>query len=1117
MVLKSLEYGSHFYTWGHALTMKVAAVYLLLVLAATVCSAHFAIGQVPFAAIKGKVTDPSDAVLSDTTLTIRDKQTNVQRASKTARDGSYQFESLDPGEYEMEVATTGFAPSLYALSLRAGDHLTLNVRLELGTVSQTVSVTGQLSGINTSDFSLNGSVGRVQMENLPLNGRNFLELAKLEPGVSVASVANPGALGNNYQRVSIAGSQYLETRASVDSSTADDRINGGSALNVSQESVQEFQISTFNFDLSTGATGSGAVNIITRRGGNDVHGSAFFYYRDHYLAAYPGLRRDPENPNPFFARRQSGFSVGGPILKDRFFWFTNLEHNNQDGVFAVTNNHPIFSKLDVVQPSTLNFNLLTLRLDANIDNRHTGFLRGNFDLNNSIAPSASTVSMPSNWFAARTRAGQYQAGLTSVLTPRFVSDLRISHSYLNNTLDALTAEECSAPVACVGIGGPDILVFDAPSFRLGHHVSVPKTMHTSTNQIVSNLTWQRGTHRLRFGGEWEHLNLNSVQAFYDPPQITLWGPTDLQRSAVLKPLYDALPATLKDPAAGPPTISDILRLPLRSFLIGIGNPLQPGPFHHDDASEPNLGRLYIEDGWAIHRRLTLSYGIAYLHRTGIYNQDLPRPGYLAPIVAGDLRPPHGGTTNLEPMAGLAWSLGKNGSTVLRAGAGIHHDDIDFFRPYLERGPLGPAGNERVMVDGSVAGLSFLSTPTSVAGQDLLPMLPDIRSMLTQKLGDGTNDAVKGIEVIKQGDRIFDPNHTTPSAIHVNAGIQQKLAANLTFSADYVARRFEHYGGFQAVFQLDRNRFNRPAVTSVNPSTGEVSFVRNPVIPLCSAAQAAALNPADQCSTGPINVYGSGANYLYQGLHAKLEGRFKSRLYLTVAYALGHNTGFVEFNDYDNYQTAYGTQPDDRRHRLTLSAIYDLPGYAKGSRPARAFLNGWTVALISENDSAPPLDTMLAGLDLNGDGISRTLLPGITRHNTLGRGLSPTELRILVDRYNADVEARTRRVTNADGSVTVIRPRTPFNQIINVITLPDKFSSGDSFITQDLRITRKVNIGESYTLALMGEVFNLFNIANLSGYNNMLNQVNYGTPSTRAGQVFGSGGPRAFQFATRLQF
>src|SRR5437667_3485342 len=181
------------------------------------------------------------------------------------------------------------------------------------------------------------------------------------------------------------------------------------------------------------------------------------------------------------------------------------------------------------------------------------------------------------------------------------------------------------------------------------------------------------------------------------------------------------------------------------------------------------------------------------------------------------------------------------------------------------------------------------------------------------------------------------------------------------------------------------------------------------------------------------------------------------------------------------------------------------------------LNTWTISFISQAISAPPLDTMLNGLDLDGDGISQTLLPGITTRNSLGRSLNVAELRELVDQYNAQVEARTRRVTNADGSITVIRPRTPFNQVINPITLAEQFWSGDSFITQDLRLMRKVRIGESGTLSLIGEVFNVFNIASLSGYNNMLNQVNYGQPSARAGQVFGSGGPRAFQFATRLQF
>jgi hypothetical protein len=280
---------------------------------------------------------------------------------------------------------------------------------------------------------------------------------------------------------------------------------------------------------------------------------------------------------------------------------------------------------------------------------------------------------------------------------------------------------------------------------------------------------------------------------------------------VLRPLYDALPETLRDPAAGPPTLADILQLPLRSFTIGIGNPLQPGPYHHDQMSSPDLTHFYFEEGWTVRPGLTLSHGLAFLRRTNIFNEDLKRPAYLAPLLDGNLRPPHRGKLSLEPTAGLAWSVRRDSTTVLRAGAGLYHDDLDFFRPFLERGPLGPTGNERVTVDGTVAGLSFLSMPTSFKGHDLLPKLSDLRSMLTKKLGDGTNTAVTGIEVIKQGDRIFDPDHTTPSALHVSAGVQQKLGSNLTLSIDYVARRFLHFGGFHNVFQLDRNRFNRPKV------------------------------------------------------------------------------------------------------------------------------------------------------------------------------------------------------------------------------------------------------------------------------------------------------------------
>ena len=620
-------------------------------------------------------------------------------------------------------------------------------------------------------------------------------------------------------------------------------------------------------------------------------------------------------------------------------------------------------------------------------------------------------------------------------------------------------------------------------------------------------------------GEWEHLYMKSFLAFQEPAQVSLWGPSNLQTPA-LRPLYDALPASLKDPTAPPPTLSEILQLPLRSFTTGIGNPSLPGPYNFDKASRNDRLRFYFQDAWHALPSLTLSYGLAYSYETNLFHHDLDYPSYLAPLLGADLRPPRRDTNNFDPSVGLAWSVGKSGRTVIRGGGGLYRDEANLFWKARDRAFIGPSGNGRVVVDGSVAGLSFTSTPTGFSGADLMPLLPGLRSGLAAKFGNGSDLSVRGIEVIKQGDQIVDPDSTTAYSIHLNGGIQRELRPNLVLTADYVMRRYLHVGPLQGIFIVDRNRFNRPRVTGVDPTTGVVSFVRDPVIPLCNLAQTNAFDPKDNCSTGPINVFSSGANFRYQGLHLKLEKRYSSRLQFTVGYALATNTGFISdngFTDYDDYGLSYGNISGHRRHRLTVSGVWTLPDYHGDSKLVRGLTNSWTLSLISQIYSAPPLNTLLTGLDLDGDGLSATLLPGTKQENSLGQGLSVAGLQELVSQYNADVEARTRRVTNPDGTITVVRPRTPFNQIINPIVLPEKFASGDPFLTQDVRLTRAVKISERVRLSLIGEVFNLFNIANLTGFSGVLNQPNYGLPSARAAQVFGTGGPRAIQLAARLVF
>jgi hypothetical protein len=167
-------------------------------------------------------------------------------------------------------------------------------------------------------------------------------------------------------------------------------------------------------------------------------------------------------------------------------------------------------------------------------------------------------------------------------------------------------------------------VFDAPQFRVGTQANTPLNRWQRNYEIVDNVSWLKGSHQLGFGGQWEHLYFKAFIGFNDPAQITLWGPTNLQTPA-LKPLFDALPASLKSSSGPPPTLAEILQLPLRSFTTGIGDPGYPGPFNFDQASRNDRFRFYFQDTWRATNRLTFKYGIAYSLETNLFDHDLNLP------------------------------------------------------------------------------------------------------------------------------------------------------------------------------------------------------------------------------------------------------------------------------------------------------------------------------------------------------------------------------------------------------------------------------------------------------------------------------------------------------------
>jgi hypothetical protein len=374
-------------------SMHLKASYLLravLALNLLILLGVHAIAQNATGAITGSVTDPTGAVVAGASVLVTNKATGAARKVNTGSEGNYSIDTLLPGEYEVKVEAQGFTSQLQLLVIQVGNTTTGNFTLSVGGTAQTVEVVGGGAPVlNTTDSSLGGVVTQRQIESLPLNGRSFLSVAGLEPGVTVTYQATSGVLNqNDFFQVGIGGAPSYMTNITVDGSRANDRITGGTSQNFSSETVQEFQISTIGFDLSTGTVSAGAVNVVSRSGSNSYHGSAFLFFRDHNMAAFPGLTRNcltdsvlcrnPESRkrllDPFFVRRQYGGTVGGPIKKNKLFFFANYERSDQVGAQPINFTDPLLSGFNHIGSVPFDQHLIGARMDYKVNDQHTAFL-----------------------------------------------------------------------------------------------------------------------------------------------------------------------------------------------------------------------------------------------------------------------------------------------------------------------------------------------------------------------------------------------------------------------------------------------------------------------------------------------------------------------------------------------------------------------------------------------------------------------------------------------------------------------------------------------------------------------------------------------------------------------
>ena len=329
--------------------------------------------------IRGEVSDPQSAVVHGAQVTAVQKATGLQRTTATTNSGLFAVNNLAPGDYLVKVEAPGFAAYEALVHLEVGQQASLNIRLSLQKQQTVIDIddTDAFAQVNTVSSVVDGVVNSEQIDNLPLNGRNFLELALLMPGNTIAPNFDPTKQGTVV--ISSAGQLGRGGNVSIDGMDDNDDVVGGMLLNVPEDAVQEFQVATNRFSAEFGRSGSAVVNVVTKAGTNALHGSASIYERDKALqAATPVLNPTlnappPTGEEPQFRRQQYSGTLGGPLMKDKVWWFGAFEYRDElSGVLVGTRNpNPAGGGTISTNfaPEPLNDPLGTLRGDWRISNK----------------------------------------------------------------------------------------------------------------------------------------------------------------------------------------------------------------------------------------------------------------------------------------------------------------------------------------------------------------------------------------------------------------------------------------------------------------------------------------------------------------------------------------------------------------------------------------------------------------------------------------------------------------------------------------------------------------------------------------------------------------------------